>query len=34
MTIPVKLDTLTLLLGAEDKERKYVDRIALYKKIE
>lgn len=32
--IPVKLYTVPLLLGAEDKERKYADQIGLYKKLE
>lgn len=34
MRVPVKLNTLPLLLGAEDKERKCTDQIALYKKLE
>lgn len=34
MMTPVKLDTLPLLLRAEDKERKCADQIALYKKPE
>lgn len=34
MMIPVKLDILPLLLGAEDKERKCADQIAVYKKLE